>query len=139
MGRTTLNGRTLFVPLFDCPDDPQNAAPLSNMTSYLAVVGPHTAWAGAKPRKLSDFKDPSKTILLVEVANSGIHWAEPAICMSAKWRRASIRKSVREYRAVIRAATSTVLFADGAVHFFPQTTDPKKLAELLDLDGGTTD
>ena len=63
---------------FNCPDDPQNAGNrCPNLTSYLAVVGPHTAWSGATPRKLSDFKNPSKTILLVEVANSGIHWAEP--------------------------------------------------------------
>ena len=49
-----------------------------SLTSYLAVVGANTAWAGDKPTKLADFgKNASTTILLVEVTHSGIAWAEP--------------------------------------------------------------
>jgi hypothetical protein len=63
---------------YACPSDPANAAPGATATSYLAVVGTNAAWAGQKPRKLADFgKDPSSTILVVEVTNSGIPWAEP--------------------------------------------------------------
>ena len=50
----------------------------STQTSYVAVVGPNAAWAGEKPRKLADFgEDASNTIMLIEVTNSGIAWAEP--------------------------------------------------------------
>ncbi len=49
-------------------------------TSYVAVVGPKAAFAVGKPRKRgeSDFPDKgSTTIMLVEVAHSGIPWTEP--------------------------------------------------------------
>jgi len=47
-------------------------------TSYFAVVGPNAAWAGEKPRKLADFgTNAASTVMLVEVANSDIAWAEP--------------------------------------------------------------
>ncbi len=129
----------VVLSLFDCPDDPQNAGSLSNLTSYLAVVGPHTAWAGATPRKLSDFKDPSKTILLVEVANSGIHWAEPRDLYVGQMAPGINPKVGQGISSGHLGGDVTVFFADGAVRFLPANTDPKKLAELLDLDGGTTD
>jgi prepilin-type processing-associated H-X9-DG protein len=64
--------------VYACPSDRNALSPVANQTSYVAVVGPNAAWAGGKPRKLKDFGgDVSKTIMLVEVANSGIDWAEP--------------------------------------------------------------
>jgi prepilin-type processing-associated H-X9-DG protein len=128
----------LCLVLFNCPDDPQNAGGLSNLTGYLAVVGPHTAWSGATPRKLSDFKDPSKTILLVEVADSGIHWAEPRDLYVGQMSAGINPKVGQGISSGHPGGAVTVLFADGAVQFLPADTDPKKLAELLDLDGGTT-
>jgi hypothetical protein len=62
------------LPTYVCPCDP-GADP---QTNYVAVVGPDSAWTGAKPRKLADFgKDASHTIMLVESARSGVLWAEP--------------------------------------------------------------
>ncbi len=46
-------------------------------TSYVAVIGPETAWRGTKPLSLDQLEDPSRTILVIEKANSGIHWMEP--------------------------------------------------------------
>jgi hypothetical protein len=61
-----------------CPSEPNAYEPGANQTSYVAVTGPNTAWAGEKTRKLADFgKDASSTIMLIEVANSGIAYAEP--------------------------------------------------------------
>ena len=67
------------VPGVCLPERPQLSARTAlTQTSYVAVVGPNAAWAGEKPRKLADFgNDASHTIMLVEVANSGIAWAEP--------------------------------------------------------------
>ena len=57
---------------------PLSARQALPQTSYVAVVGPNAAWEGEKSRKLSDFgNDASHTIMLVEVTNSGIAWAEP--------------------------------------------------------------
>jgi hypothetical protein len=67
-----------YMPDFVCPIDPSANATGATQTNYFAVVGPNAAWAGAKSRKLADFgKDASRTIMVVEVANSGIQWAEP--------------------------------------------------------------
>ena len=47
-------------------------------TSYVAVVGPATAWPGSKCVRFQDIKDgTSDTILLVEVADATIPWMEP--------------------------------------------------------------
>ncbi len=47
-------------------------------TSFVAVVGPETAWPGAESRSKKDIRDgPSNTILLVEMAESGIPWMKP--------------------------------------------------------------
>ncbi len=67
----------IHVSEFACPSDPGAKGPNANETSYVAVVGPNGAWTGEKPRKMGDFPAPSHTIILVEVANSGISWAEP--------------------------------------------------------------
>jgi hypothetical protein len=74
------NKKVLAIQLheFECPSDPGGNVPGTPFTSYLAVVGPNAAWAGEKPRKLTDFSDNlSSTIMLVEVGNSGIPWMEP--------------------------------------------------------------
>lgn len=47
-------------------------------SSYVAVIGSHTAWPGATCRKRAEFTDgTSDTVLVVEVADSGIGWTEP--------------------------------------------------------------
>jgi len=41
-------------------------------------VGPDTAWSDDKPRKIEEFgKDASDTVMVVEVHDSGVCWAEP--------------------------------------------------------------
>lgn len=50
----------------------------TKFTNYVAVVGPETAWPGSTGRKPSEMKDdPAGTILVLEVARSGIRWMEP--------------------------------------------------------------
>ncbi len=60
---------------FHCPrDGPEGGT----TTSYVAVVGPETVWPGSDSMPLRMIKDGmSNTIILVEVANSGINWMEP--------------------------------------------------------------
>jgi hypothetical protein len=67
-------------PVFVCPSDPNAYAPGATQTSYVAVVGRNAAWPGEKSRRLDsvDFQGgASNTIMVVEVANSGIQWSEP--------------------------------------------------------------
>lgn len=77
-GPTNKSLSAAIIHLFMCPSDPNSFASCPNRTNYLAVVGPNSAWSGGKPRKPSDSAaEAANTILLVEVANSGIAWAEP--------------------------------------------------------------
>jgi Protein of unknown function (DUF1559) len=47
-------------------------------TNVVAIIGPGTAWREEGPVKKSDLPDNgSHTVMCVEVANSGVHWAEP--------------------------------------------------------------
>jgi prepilin-type processing-associated H-X9-DG protein len=121
-------------PTFIAPADPQNDKPRASFTSYVAIVGAHTAWSGATARKLSEFKNPSKTILLVEVANSGIHWAEPRDLYIGQM-STGVNSAVGQGISSANPRGAYVLFADGHIEFLPNSTDPKKLVEMLDLDG----
>lgn len=58
-----------------CPSGDGRA---TKFTSYVAVIGPETAWPGSTGLELGEITDdPASTVLLLEVANSGIHWMEP--------------------------------------------------------------
>lgn len=120
----------------------------ANETSYLAVVGEHTAWPGEKSTSLHrDFPDgPARTILLVEVENSGILWTEPrdlefealnftpnadtAKSISSRHGQAGRWTRGRQNRVV------NVLFADGSVKSLPASTSAATIRALLTRDGG---
>ena len=67
------------VMVYTCPCGLRYRAAGDAQTNYVAVVGPHAAWAGGKSRFAPvDFPGgTSNTIMVVEVANSGVNWAEP--------------------------------------------------------------
>jgi len=101
------------VPLtiFQCP---RLRLKNSTTTSYLAVTGQNTVWPGAKGSKLDDLKHgPANTILLVEVADSDVAWAEPRdLDIFAMVRGTGLLPSSRHDRHGFH-----VLFADGSVHY----------------------
>ena len=122
---------TLLV--FRCPAD-ANSGPSAAFTDYAAVVGPHTAWSGATPRKLSEFKNPGGTILVIEIAHSGIQWAEPRDLYIGQMPM-SVNPKFGQGISSDHPTGVNAVFVDGSVHFIPNSINPKTLAELLDLDG----
>lgn len=61
---------------FHCPSGPHTGN--SPMTDYVVVVGEETAFPGSQSTSMDDFQDSLEdTILIVEIANSDIHWMEP--------------------------------------------------------------
>jgi len=131
-------------PNYFCPSDPNPYQ--MGATNYLAVVGPTAAWAGAKPRRLDDFADgPHATLLVVEVANSGINWMEPRDLSFDRARARVNRKSpggissphVRPGRYFYHDYTgANVLCADGSIRFLTDDVPPAVLERLLTIDGG---
>jgi len=62
---------------YTCPATPRGSA-RGSTTSYLAVVGPTTAWPGQSTCKLSEILDGiSNTILVTEVGSRNVPWLEP--------------------------------------------------------------
>ena len=133
-GPNNSNLAKTVLPVFGCPSELGPRGWLSGMTSYVAVVGPNTAWSGTTPRKLSEFKNPGGTILVIEIANSGINWAEPRDLYIGQMPMA-INPKIGQGISSDHPGGVNAVFVDGSVHFIPDTIDPKKLAELLDLDG----
>ena len=63
---------------FSCPGHANYSRHNDTRTSYVAVVGPATAWPGPVGKRLSEFADPtSETVLLVGTTGDDILWTEP--------------------------------------------------------------
>jgi hypothetical protein len=108
-------------------------------TNYVAIIGPGTAWREDGPVKLSDLPDEGKhTVMVVEVVNSGVHWAEPRdLTVEEALQGLKTGKGLRISTA--HPSVINVLFADGTVHMLPAKMPIsvwKKLlaGEIQDLD-----
>ena len=72
------NNRKIAAEMSDYFSCPSDTTKRPEMTSYVAVIGPGTAWPGKGTVTMKDVQDdPSSTILLVELQQSDIHWMEP--------------------------------------------------------------
>jgi prepilin-type processing-associated H-X9-DG protein len=112
-------------------------------TSYVAIVGPKTAWQGDKPVKLSDLPDGGRhTLLLVETANSNIDWRQPvdltveqaAVGINHEPGPSISSRHVFDYYFYQPLKGANVAFADGHVAFVPDDLPPEKLRALLNGD-----
>jgi hypothetical protein len=129
--------------IYNCPSDRDSHG--SAVTNYVAVVGAKAAWAGREPLDFGDFPDgTSSTIIVVEVADSGIHWMEP--------RDLSFEEARRGINAPGRARLSShhaldhgyfyhdepgvdVAMVDGSVRFLADWLDQPTLEAMLTIDG----
>lgn len=123
-----------FRSLCNCPKDVHQTG--TGLTSYLALVGPQTAFPHVGTRSLSDITDgPDKTILLVEVHNSGIHWLEPRDISPAQY-EALIRKASPNHFPRNHPGYGIVSYADGTVSTIPDTISPSDLRALMTIADG---
>lgn len=128
----------LTIGLFQCPAQP-NAQP--STTNYLMVVGPHTISNGRDPVKMADITDgPADTIMVVEVADSDIHWAEPR-----DLRFDRLQFGVNERRGISshHPGGANVAFCaehseeqDDLVRFLADSTNPYLVRAMLTIDVG---
>ena len=135
-----------------CPSDEHSRMSDLTITNYVAVVGKDAAWAGEKPThfdELSRGGGVSNTIILVEVANSGIQWTEPrdlsldalqaddaktpVLTLSSKH---MCDLSTFFYTCTVPSKGGNVALADGSVRFLwanPSATEP--LRRILKIGG----
>jgi prepilin-type processing-associated H-X9-DG protein len=128
-----------FVRVFRCPQEPSDIEnPTRTMTSYVAVIGPQTAWPGTQSVKLSDFADGrSNTILVAEVANSGIHWMEPRDLHVLQMNPA-INPKAGQGISSAHDGGAHALLADGSVRFLKNDLPVTTVRALLTIRGGET-
>lgn len=119
--------------VFRCPSA---AANRPDVTNYVAVVGSGTAWPGSKSAKIRDFPDgPSKTILLVEVANSDIHWMEPRDLDVGRM-APGINPTSGQGISSNHPGGVVVSFVDGHIVFLPEDLSAQTIRSLLTPNGG---
>jgi hypothetical protein len=106
-------------------------------SNYMAVIGPGTIWTAEGTKKIADFPNGTPyTVAMVEVVNSGKHWAEPfALTVDELLENMRIGKGIRI--SSCHPDSVTVLFADGATRTFP-TKMPLSLWKRI-LDGDRVD
>jgi prepilin-type processing-associated H-X9-DG protein len=109
--------------IYRCPSD--GGGNLSE-TSYVVVGGSGTAFEGSRSSSLKDLRDPSRTVLVIELPGSEIGWTEPRDLDVGTWdfRLASAERC--NHLGVVN-----ILFADGHVQSLDLSTDPQSLRQLF--------
>lgn len=118
--------------VFHCPSE-ESDPDHQRQTSYVAVVGPETAWPAPDAAGRSDMTNrPGPTIQVIEVANSGIHWMEPRDLTYAEARQGINSKPPAGLAPGSRHQGGIhALFEDGSVRFLSDELSLKELRTLL--------
>jgi hypothetical protein len=104
-------------------------------TSFVAVIGPGTAWPGAETRSRTDLRDgDGRTIIAVEMADSGIPWMKPEDLHVDRMSFGVNDGSGRGPGSKIRGARA--LLGTGRVLELSDDFEPATLRAMLTIDGG---
>lgn len=123
----------LAIGLFQCPAQPANRQPITN---YMMVVGKDTISNGRDSRKVADITDGLKdTIMLVEVADSVVWWAEPEDLLFDVL-NFSINGGKRQEISSYHPGGVNVLFCDGSVRFLKDSINPQLVKAMITIDEG---
>lgn len=129
------------IPLYRCLSDVKAAEEsgsevATGMTNYLAVVGPDTVWPAPSLCRFDEITDDqSTTIVVVEVANSGIHWAEPRDLHVTQMAR-RVNPAAGMGLSSRHTSGTHVLRVDGSVRWIADDTPPEQLRAMLTRAGG---
>lgn len=123
-------------PWLQCPSDP--SLPSTASTSYVAVTGPETIWAGETGVGFNDIGDgTSNTLAVVEIANSGINWMEPRdLPFSAV--ALGVNPSSKSGISSAHPGMAQVVFCDGHAMPLESTISVKTLKALATKSGRET-
>ena len=120
------------IPVFHCPSS--TAGPTE--TNYMAIAGPGTVFEDAKATTMMEITDgTSNTLMVVEVENSGVNWAQPvdvdASRLSPPWSPPGPGKPGSRHPGGIQAA-----LCDGSVRFLSEAISPTTVQALSTKAGG---
>jgi prepilin-type processing-associated H-X9-DG protein len=122
------------MDVFRCPSRPGKQS--NTETSYVVVRGTQTAWPGEKAIGFKSVTDgASETILVVEMADSGIHWMEPRDLEMDKMAMAVNSPDGRGISSAHPNVAMAVFF-DGHTAAIPKNTPPETLRRLLMIADG---
>lgn len=108
----------------------------SGHTSYLAIAGAGTAFPGAKSSDLGKLGDGvSRTIMVAEVAESGVLWTEPRD-MDIATMSFHIDDAGHPSISSRRHERPAVAFADGQVQRLDRSMKPETLRALVTIHRG---
>jgi hypothetical protein len=104
-------------------------------TSFVAVVGPQTAWPGARPITDKEIGDGlSRTLHVVEVPDGRFRWMEPR---DLEFDKMSLLINSGPHNGLgSRLGGARVASLDGAVRWLDEDFDPKTLRAMLTANGG---
>ena len=129
------NNRRLAAEMpevYRCPDyDGDNEF----ATNFVAVVGEETAWPPGNSVQATDFADGRHhTILIVEVADSDIHWMEPRD-MSVNQAITGVNVDRRRGISSNHSGGACVGMADSSIRFLSDDVTPEALKAALTISG----
>jgi prepilin-type processing-associated H-X9-DG protein len=105
-------------------------------TNYMMIVGSETISDGASVTQFRDITDGySHTILLVEVANSGVHWLEPRD-LDASQMSFEITPASGTEVGSCHPGIANVLMCDGSVRSVGDDTSPELIRAMSTIAGG---
>ena len=122
-----------MLSIYQCP----SAAPDDPMeTNYVMIVGPETIASENSAITMADVTDGvSNTIMVIETAGSGIHWAEPRDLnfdeLNLQINDGSDGGMCSRHPRGVNAA-----FCDGSVHFLDESVDRETLRRLINRKDG---
>ncbi len=123
----------LTLDLFQCPSRTATSEPTTN---YMLVVGPHTVTNGSESKKIDEITDGvANTILLVEVADSAVRWAEP-VDLDFNKMNFGINTSKRQGISSNHPSGANVAFCDGSVRLLSKSYNPQLVKAMLTVNGG---
>ncbi|MBN2477274.1 MAG: DUF1559 domain-containing protein [Pirellulales bacterium] len=107
-------------------------------TSYVAVIGPRTLWRGARGVSRKELADQwHETILLMEIAESDIHWMEPRDISTDFVIRQLGEKVVDRKPSIVSHGGIRCISLTSNLYRLPQDCPPDVIMSLLRTDDGT--
>jgi prepilin-type processing-associated H-X9-DG protein len=123
------------IPAYTCPSS-YESGPQSTTTNYMVITGPGTVFDGPHACHLANITDgASLTIMVVEVAGTGVNWAEP-VDLDASSLRTPINAGGPGTTGSRHGRGIQAAMCDGSVRFLDENTDPVTLQAMITRAGG---